>query len=382
MKRIVWIGLFLVIIFLFSCAQKNNNVEKFVENGIEVIVNRAEPYHLPEIPQPLRLEEELLIDLENEAVSQTGLYRLDTFAVDDDGNIYILVLRTDQNHIYKFNPEGKFITSFGQNGKGPGEIARPVVIMFTHEKELMITDADNAKLLYFTQEGSLLRENVLHSNVTFVYPLSNGNSVVFNRMRPDPEQRNLQYPLELCNENMEPIKMLDKFLMENFRVTGRIRGTQPGFALTVGGERIFIGNEAREYEIWAFDQAGELVQKIRKDYKVMPVTQDIKDEALSMYNEQMRPMVFFPDTLPPFQTMTADEKGTLFIVTFEPGDEERENRIDVFNSEGVFTGRLSAAVFIDMGNPISLIARKGRFYYIRETETGFKQLVVERIIYN
>jgi len=379
MKRYLWLILFLFVVF--GCAQKESNVEKFVEDGVEIVVNRAEPYQVPETPHPSKLEEEFVIDLEDEAVTQTGLYRLDTFAVDDDKNIYILAFRSEQNHIYKFNPEGKFIISFGKNGQGPGELARPYAIILTNKKELMVTDPENTKLVFFSKEGSLLREFYLKRNISFMYPLSNSNFVVFGRMRPDPEQRNLKYPLELCDENVEPIKTLDEYLMENFLITRRIRGTQPGFALAVGGERIFIGNEGRDYEIWVFNQDGELVRKIRNAYKPLPVSQEIKDKALSRYSEQMRQMVFFPDTLPPFRSMTADEVGTLFILTFEPGENENENQIDVFNPEGIYISRLSADVFVSVDTPLNMVARNGRFYYIRETDTGFKQLVVERIVY-
>lgn len=379
MKKIAWLILFLLVVS--GCAEKKNEVEKYAEDGIEIIVNHEEPYQLPETPQPLMFEEELAINLEDEEVVESGLFRIDTFCADDEGNIYILTLRSEQDHIYKFSPGGKFVTSFGQDGQGPGELARPIAIIFTPEKELLVTDPDNAKLLYFSPAGSLLRENVLHSTVTFVYPLPNGNFVAFGRMRPDTEQRNLKYPLELCDENMDPLKTLDTFLMENFLFTRRIQGTQPGFGLAVGGERIFIGNEARDYEIWVFDQDGELVRKIRNFYKPLPVTQEIKDKALARYNEQMKQMVFFPDTLPPFRTMTADETGTLFILTFEHGEDQNENKIDVFNSEGLFIGRLSAAVFVTMDTPLNMIVHRGRFYYIRETDTGFKELVVERIVY-
>ena len=379
MKKIVWLVIFLLAVI--GCAEKTSEVEKYVENGIEVIINRAEPYQMPDTPQPVKLEEELAINLEDEDVVQSGLFRIDTFCADDEGNIYILTIRSEQDHIYKFSPEGKFVTSFGQDGKGPGELARPIAIIFTPEKELLVTDPDNAKLLYFSPAGSLLRENVLHSTVTFVYPLPNGNFVAFGRMRPDTEQRNLKYPLELCDENMEPLKTLDTFIVENFLFTRRILGTQPGFGIAVGGEHIFIGNEARDYEMWVFNQDGKLDKKIRNVYDPLPVTQEIKDEALARYNEQMKQMVFFPENLPPFRTMTADEAGSLFILTFEPGENPNENKIDVFNSNGIFVGRLSAAVFVTMDTPLNMVVHRGRFYYIRETDTGFKELVVERIIY-
>ena len=101
---------------------------------------------------------------------------------------------------------------------------------------------------------------------------------------------------------------------------------------------------------------------------------------LELCDEKIEPMVFFPEMLPPFRTMTADEEGTLYMVTFEEGDGSEENRIDVFNPEGAFIGRLSAAVFVSPSTPIDTVASNGRFYYIREKESGFKQLVAERII--
>jgi DNA-binding beta-propeller fold protein YncE len=199
-------------------------------------------------------------------------------------------------------------------------------------------------------------------------------------MRPDIEKRFMKYPLELCDDKIEPIKMLDEYRMENFRVTQRLRGTQPGFALAVGGSRVFIGNEARDYEIWVFDKEGILIKKIRKEHYPLPITEAIKEKALARYDENVKPLVFFPDTLPPFRTITADEEGTLYVVTFEEGDSPEENIIDVFNPDGAFVGRLSAKVFVSPSTPIDAVASNGRFYYIRETESGFKQLVAEKII--
>jgi hypothetical protein len=190
----------------------------------------------------------------------------------------------------------------------------------------------------------------------------------------------MKYPLELCDENIEPARILDEYRMENFRVTRRLRGIQPGFALAVGGSRIFIGNEARDYEIWVHDVEGVLIRKIRKEHHPLPVTEVIKEKALARYDDNVKPMVFFPENLPPFRTMTADEQGVLYVITFEEGDSPGENLIDVFNPNGAFVGRLSAAVFVSPSTPIDAVARNGRFYYVRETESGYKQLVVERII--
>lgn len=81
---------------------------------------------------------------ESEEVSSIGLYQIETFAVDVEGNIYILNLRSEENHIFKFGPDGQFAKSFGKHGQDPEE---------------------------------LLREVILNRNIPFVRPLSNGNFV-------------------------------------------------------------------------------------------------------------------------------------------------------------------------------------------------------------
>ena len=378
MKKTVWLALLLLVIG--GCTRQDGQVEKTMEEGIEVVLSGMEPYRLLDVQSPVRLEEEVVIDLEAEDVSQAGLYQIDTFAVDADGNIYILSVRSEENHIFKFAPDGQFDKSFGRHGQGPGELARPTEVTLTPHQELLVNDPDSAKLVYLNKDGRVLREVFLNRNIPFVQPLSNGNFVVFGRLRPDLDQRFLKYPLELCDENLDPIKMLDEYAMENFRITRRIRGIAPGFGAAVGGGLIFIGNEVRDYDILVYDQEGVLVRKIRKRHQPLPVTDKIKKKALARYDDNVKPMIFFPEILPPFRTMTADREGNLYVVTFEESGEPGENVIDVFNPDGAFIGRLSAAVFINPGTPIDAVATKGRFYYIREKESGFKQLVAERVI--
>lgn len=379
MKQKGW--LMVALCLIAACGRQGDRVEKVMEDGVEIVINGIEPYDLSNVRSPLDLEEETVIDLEDESVLKSGLYNLDTFAIDADGYIYILSVRSEETHIFKFTSKGQFEKSFGRHGQGPGELTGPTGVMLTSGRELMVTDPDNAKLVYFNRDGGLIREKTLNRNIPVMQPLSNGNFVVMGRQRPDLDQKHLVFPLELCDESLEPIKKLDEYRMENFRITRRIRGTAPGFGMAVGGENIFIGNEARDYEIWVYDQPGSLEKKIRKTYRPLPVSDAIKERALASYDEVVRTMVFFPETLPPFRTMTADEEGWLYVLTFEEGENPGENLIDVFNPDGAFVSRLSAAVFVNPGTPIDAVACNGRFYYVRESASGFKQLVVEKIIF-
>ena len=50
--------------------------------------------------------------------------------VDGFGNVYVADFGT--NHIDKFTPDGKFITSFGSLGKGDGQLYFPTDVFVDH----------------------------------------------------------------------------------------------------------------------------------------------------------------------------------------------------------------------------------------------------------
>jgi hypothetical protein len=70
-------------------------------------------------------------------------------------------------------------------------------------------------------------------------------------------------------------------------------------------------------------------------------------------------------------------------MTYEAGNSLGEYMYDLFNENGVFIGRKS----LNMGSSqyISKIQyakiRKGFLYYYREKENGYKELVVQRVIW-
>lgn len=378
MKKIIWLCI-LPVLFL-CCGQKEDKVEILMEDGLEVVVNHLEPYRIDGQESRIRLEEDFVIDLEDPTISELGLYGLDSFAVNSVGEIFLLQQRTEADHLYKFSEDGRFLLSFAHNGQGPGELSQPTYITASPDGKILVCDPINAKVTLYRSDGSLDGEIALQANIPLIHPLKNGLFVLFGRLRPEQEGRFLKYRLELCDHDLQFLKLLDEFQIENYLVTRRIQGTQPGIGVAFGGQRIFIGNEARGYEIWVYDQEGNLVRKIRKTFHPIPVTEAIKEKAMARSNENARPLLFFPEFLPPFRALFADEEGRLFSLTFEPGEEAGEYMIDVFNPDGVFTGRLSADIFTSLSTPLAALIKGERIYYIREKTDGFKQLIVERLL--
>ena len=115
-------------------------------------------------------------------------------------------------------------------------------------------------------------------------------------------------------------------------------------------DKIYIGNSERGYEIRVYDLEGNL---LRDNY-------------------------YFTKNWPPFRYLFTDDEGRIFVLTYEEGVNSREYMNDIFNSEGVFIGRVS------LGNvgrfyPLTVRVKKNRLYCLREKESGYKELVVYKM---
>lgn len=368
-----------VFLFVISCGPKTDVLERFIENGVEIVVSGIEPYQLEGDPGSFILEEEIIIDLEDDQVSNVGLYKMDSFGVDFDGNIYIVNQEEKENHVFKFTRDGQFEMSFGRHGQGPGELMRSPLLTVIGKDEIYVSDIMNSKIVQYRQSGSLVRQIPTVANI-MAHPLRNGNFLVMGRLRPDMTAKVLIYPLEICDRDFNMLTLLEEFKLENTRLTQRLRGTPLGFGFSISDQRIFTGNEERDYEIWEFDLAGSLVRKIRKDYKPVVIPEAFKQKRLESQNAQLREIIYFNEVFPPFQTLFSDEAGYLFVVTFEKVKNEGESIIDIFNPDGAFIGRISADILVNDNAPVSAIVRGGRLHYIQEKANGYKRFIVEKII--
>ena len=144
MRKVLILALFLML--AFGCGQKAPLVEKIMEGGVEVIINHLEPYTLPGEKTTIVLEKECVIDLEDPDISAKGLYDINVFGVDSTGNIYLMTMQTQTDHIFKFTRDGDFVKAFGHNGYGPGELSRPLHLWVTSNDEIFVADAGNTKL--------------------------------------------------------------------------------------------------------------------------------------------------------------------------------------------------------------------------------------------
>jgi hypothetical protein len=364
-------------IMLCPCCGTGEHIDRIYENGIEVVLNHLEPYCIKGQPSTFSLEKVLSIDLERADLAEAGIGSAGEWDADNDGNIYIVGFKNKENFIYRFNRAGILTGSFGRRGQGPGELQWPFLSGVSKNDEIALTDYAQ-KFIVYDLDGTVLREVKLRRRAVRVDALGNGKYLAFIS-RPDLKTaRGYVDALTLCDSEFTDLKILDRYesAWDNTRQV-------PYFMWRVSGDRIFIANEARGYEFWVYDLDGNFVRKIRKEYRPVRVTEDIKDAILGP--DRRRSGIpqdkYFPNPLPPLNQFFADDEGRIFVMTYEPGADPDEYIWDIFSPDGVFIGRKALnLVWAGLyGGPHYTFIKKGHLYFHREKETGFHELLVYKM---
>ncbi|MDH4271742.1 MAG: 6-bladed beta-propeller, partial [Candidatus Aminicenantes bacterium] len=325
----------MAIIFLVSCEGKEPLVDRLYEDGVEVVLNHLEPYKIKGQPSTFSLEKVLSIDMERTDLAEAGMGSAGEWDADDEGNIYVVGFKNRENFIYRFDRTGLLTGSFGRRGQGPGELQWPFLSGVAKNHGIALTDYGQ-KFIVYDLDGAILQEVKLRRWALYIGALENGKHLAFHS-RPDLATGSVYVnALTLCDGEFTDLKILDRYE----RTSDNTRQV-PYFMWRVSGGLIFIANEARGYEIWVFDLDGNLVRKIRKEYRPVKVTEEIKEAILGPDYRRSGTAQdnYFPNPLPPLNQFFADDEGRIFVMTYEPGANPGEYLWDIFDPDGVFVGR-------------------------------------------
>jgi outer membrane protein assembly factor BamB len=376
----------LVFLSLLSCSSDQNEVEKIMEDGVEVVINHIEPYIIESEPTKLTLEKEFTIDSELDEMAEVGLTDIGVyFAVDSKGNIFLNNYENKESMIFKFDNAGSFIRSFARKGQGPGELQgrnfTSLYLAITEKGNIAVSDFGN-KLIIFNNEGDYIKEFKLDSETIFSTPLSNGNYFSYIRAMSATGDYINDNPLVLQNSDFEEIKVLDRQKIPNPIVGKRLKASYHILSSSVSKGKIFTGFQERGYEIYVYDFEGQLKQKIKKEYKPVPVSETFKKKFMEPFErplfKDIRNKIYFPDSMPAFHSLYSDDEGRLFVKTYEKGENPGEYLYDIFNADGIFIYRISLNVLHDESGVYALV-KNGKLYCLTEKESGYKEIVIYSI---
>jgi hypothetical protein len=377
--RTLW-ALFFVSIFVG--AQKIAKIERRVENGVEIIVNHLEPYKLA-VPQSLKLDEEFIIDLAADELIRAGLAEPTGLDIDSSGDINIWNQGKSENFIYKFDRKGKYLTSFGRRGQGPGELQFPTSFAINDRGVLVISDTLQRKMVILGKDGAYIRQAVADSPL--IYPKANDRYVLILR-ESNPNEDYTSNTWILCDTNLKKLKELDRSKEVKYSLAKSIPALPPLSGCFLSKRNIFVAKYDKDYEIRVFNLDGTLERRILKEYKPVPLTGKRKENLIKRFERlpvDLRKKVIYPDSLLPFQCAFADDEVRLYVMTYEETGKPGEFWYDIFDKDGVFVGRMKLDNYGQYGvtreGPTFAMAKAGRLYYFREKVDGFKDLVICRM---
>ena len=372
--KTISIVLSISVFMMFVSCGKQEKVDKIMEDGVEVVVNHIEPYKIKGESGNLLLANEFSIDTENEDMLKIGLTDMETFDVDEDGNIYVIRWRSTENYLFKFDSKGNFIKSFMRFGQGPGEIEWGGTVLLNPQGEVIAKDPSKRKFLVYDRDGNFLRETHMEKNYSLI-PLENGKYFIFWQ---DQAPEFLKNHLGICNSKFEDFKELDTLQFPN-PMNRRSVVNRDMMIDEVSKDRIYIGNSERGYEIRVYDLEGNLLQKIRKEYEPVEVSEEFKKAYFERFpkNYPLRDNYYFTKNWPPFRYLFTDDEGRLFVMTYEEGINPGEYMYDIFNSDGAYIGRTSLGN-VGRSFPFTVRAKNDYLYCIKEKESGYKELDVYR----
>jgi len=387
----------LTMLLVPGCRSQSDAIEKTLEEGVEIVLNHVQPYRVNGAPASLHLEEKLTIDTEREDLAKQGVVDIWGFDVNSLGDIFIFQPPMNTGKlIFKFDKQGRFISSFAPKGQGPGEIQWPIFHKISAENSLPVLDMITRKLLVFDKDGAVLRETAVPFELrgsSMLLPLPNGNHL-YRKVEVNPNQEYPSLVLIYClvNGEFQEIKELDRVEIPHPFGVPKIRVPLPLTLWGLAGDRICMGNNERGYEIRAYDLDGNLVRKIRKEFAAVPFPES-KKIALwkALESPDLAPLkdkLDFSEPCPPFQYVFCDNEGRLYVMTYETGEKPGEYLFDMFTAEGVFFARTSCAAHLwaDLyapGSPTDswVTAKNDLFYAVREKPNGYKELVVYLMIW-
>jgi len=213
-KLLMVIPLVILLCFNLSC-QKQEQVERIMEDGVEVVINHLEPYKVKGESSTLHLEEEFTIDTENDDIAEIGLTNIFGFDVDSEGSLYFLNRRSGEDFVFKFDQARNFIASFGRRGQGPGELTNPLHMIVDCKDDIVITDIAG-KIVSFGKDGSYKKQVKTEQILMQALPLENGNYLANKRIF-NPDGNYVELHLLLCGPELEVIKELGKYKQPNYR---------------------------------------------------------------------------------------------------------------------------------------------------------------------
>jgi hypothetical protein len=337
-----------------------------IVNGI---TNVSNPFKPKFENRALFLDEELSIG-EDKGRPEYIFSGIGGLAVDEQGNIYAIDSR--EAVVRVFDHQGMYVRTIGRKGQGPGETQYPVFVQATPQGELAVYDYSVARMLFYSLDGTYLRQKTTPRPLLPIGLDSRGGLVAQYILAPPPLGGKLVLKLdrdygseqELAREEMGKERRFD---------IGR-----PTCYATLSSSDMIIWGDSNQYDLHLLNLDGELAMKITKEYNPLNITSEEENEYRQKYAEPLKAgmTISFRGKWPAFSGLFVDEEGHIFVKTYErAGAGANSFYYDVFNKDGVYESKVVIPVNLDRNS----VWKNGRVYSVEKDENGLPLIKRHRV---
>lgn len=249
----------------------------------------------------------------------------------------------------------------------------------------MLYDRMMRRVLIFSPEGEFLRQKTFDVEEELwgsdVVLLNNGGYLYIGAA-PDPEADTNYFHLLITDADLGPARKLpERFSSASAFNSPRFNLLNRRIRYQVIGSRIYACSQDNpDYELNIYDLEGNLLKKIRKEYRKVRLYEEFKKRRWEWFQKHPLSRVhkmegYFPDYYAPINQLYVDDQGRIYAATYELGDRPEMKRMDILNASGAFIG----SVFLSDAE--KRIFQSDQLYALCEKESGFQRLVVSRMIW-
>lgn len=324
----------------------------------------------------LRLLEERNIDIS--ALADGEMYAVGSFAVDTGGDMFIYERKIKQ--IFKCSPTGALLAKIGQRGRGPGEYESVSSITLRENGEIGVCDPLNRKFVFYGSDGEMRGEKKFTFTAADGVPLKTGGYLFQKLDLPDSSRFN--NVVFLTDGDFNTVKELHRQPTFNPQAA-KINGVFYNFRCPVRGERIYIADQTKGYEIDVFDLSGNHLRTISRSFTPVAPTEAYKEFFISRIPPKVKEFVkaklVFPEALPPFHDIVTMDNGGLLVITYEQAEQKNHFFVDIFDGQGKYMGR--QAMFMPIFSAeFRILCRNHRLYMVSPGAHDSPRLIIYKIL--
>jgi hypothetical protein len=307
-----------------------------MDNGVRVVRNPKTPVVGPGgNPAAVSLVEDLVIG--NDTGREDYWFGfLNALDVDAAGNIYTVDPKSVRIRI--FRPDGSLVKAFGRKGQGPGEFSGPGGIIAAADGTIIVSDVLNARLSSLTREGTHLKDTPFGGYRIGGLFIDGRSDLYIADVQPPAGDQQL-WDLIKLDRGMKPLSKIYSLSVPFKPRTMNMIPIRLFFGL-VGEDRI-AWMVSTDYGIRVADGAGKPVMKIFKDWNARKLSENDRASLLKGRFPKGAPAqieIEFPEYYPAAAGFMTDEKGRIFVRTYET-DGKGGAAVDVFDVSGLYVAR-------------------------------------------